>query len=456
MYLNKFLTDYDESLSSDLNIDQLGQLVIWSAWGQQIFHNSISSVANDVRHYTLNLLHHYIVKSVVDDDTLQLSQLLKKRYSFKDELHFKTALLIHLENIYTFSMLEAQSKNVVTTGVLGIIKARQKWNDESENPRIIFGHGAECQLLINQMSLGTNGRYKTPMMNLKFFDRQYRYDRQEAQAVWLRAKAFIEKEPKLRKVSREALAWLRSLLTQNHKKSLNIPFREIPDALCNAYVKAFPSSPAVGEYAKDFWLEMTQLNQGAAGMLYQVLEKTNSEEALPEVIFARASQHAAKKLPEDECQKLNNIVQAEPFLALINLLFNAMLRQKKQTLAEVATFWRGQGLNARTLPAKAAQLRQIPQLMASLTGTPKNRFEALLDVASAKTLEGQAAALLDYHAGLMTARGQIPWVMLNDRRLEVHIPPRPFKEAQNYPHWVNNYYLPQFKYMIAGLRGTAA
>ena len=65
MYLEKFLTEYDEGVSSELNLDPLGLQVIWSAYGQKIFKNRISSISNDVRNYTLNLFHHYIVRAVV-------------------------------------------------------------------------------------------------------------------------------------------------------------------------------------------------------------------------------------------------------------------------------------------------------------------------------------------------------------------------------------------------------
>lgn len=54
MYIEKFLTEYDDSLTGELNVDPLGQLVIWSSWGQDIFHSRITSIANDVRQYTLN------------------------------------------------------------------------------------------------------------------------------------------------------------------------------------------------------------------------------------------------------------------------------------------------------------------------------------------------------------------------------------------------------------------
>lgn len=73
MYIEKFLTEYDDSLTSELNIDPFGQLVIWSSWGQDIFHSRITSIANDVRRYTLNLLHHSVLRQILGDQKLQAS-----------------------------------------------------------------------------------------------------------------------------------------------------------------------------------------------------------------------------------------------------------------------------------------------------------------------------------------------------------------------------------------------
>lgn len=39
MRLSQYLTEYDEDLSGDSQIDPLGVLTIWSAFGQEIFRN---------------------------------------------------------------------------------------------------------------------------------------------------------------------------------------------------------------------------------------------------------------------------------------------------------------------------------------------------------------------------------------------------------------------------------
>ncbi|EOC0123848.1 hypothetical protein ACWWI0_000281 [Cronobacter sakazakii] len=107
MYIEKFLTEYDDSLTGELNVDPLGQLVIWSSWGQDIFHSRITSIANDVRQYTLNLLHHSVLRQLLVDEKLQTSGAMKGLYPKKQLQEFRVACLIHLENIYIYSMLAA-------------------------------------------------------------------------------------------------------------------------------------------------------------------------------------------------------------------------------------------------------------------------------------------------------------------------------------------------------------
>ncbi|HGY2612211.1 hypothetical protein [Klebsiella pneumoniae] len=138
MYIEKFLTEYDDSLTGELNVDPLGQLVIWSSWGQDIFHSRITSIANDVRQYTLNLLHHSVLRQILVDEKLQTSGVMKGLYPKKQLHEFRVACLIHLENIYIYSMLAAEKRGVTLTGVQGINKARSKWNAANKNPQIFL------------------------------------------------------------------------------------------------------------------------------------------------------------------------------------------------------------------------------------------------------------------------------------------------------------------------------
>lgn len=72
MLLDAFLAEYDENRGSELIIDHLGLQVIWSGFSQQIFQNRISSIFNDICNFTLNLFSHFLIKSLVEDDSVAM------------------------------------------------------------------------------------------------------------------------------------------------------------------------------------------------------------------------------------------------------------------------------------------------------------------------------------------------------------------------------------------------
>ncbi|TYC55215.1 hypothetical protein ETQ85_14435 [Zoogloea oleivorans] len=166
--LDYILTEFDASASNELNLDPLGLQVIWSAYGQIIFRNRISSISNDVRNYTLNLFNHAVTKALVEDDHVLLGKGLinDKAYASrgKDSTAFKQACLIYLENVFAYAMVEFQAqKGVETAGVLGISKARRRWDESACNPLLLFSQEARAHMLVRQNSLGVSGRYKTPL-----------------------------------------------------------------------------------------------------------------------------------------------------------------------------------------------------------------------------------------------------------------------------------------------------
>lgn len=460
MYIKKFLTAYDDSLTGELNIDPLGQLVIWSSWGQEIFHNRITSIANDVRQYTLNLLHHSVMRQLLADENHQTASAMKNLYPKKQAREFTAACLIHLENIYIYSMLAAEKKGVILTGVQGINKARLRWNAADKNPQLHFGHEKRCELLTNQIALGTNGRYKSPMMNMQFFTTDYRYDLPGNKPVWQAAEAFIQRVPQLRKLHAAALAHLQSLMQVSHKRDLSPVIEDIPFGLKKAYVAAFSDPKMVGDYSRDFWLATTGLDRNAAGAIYKVLEQERKKEdsfAVDEV-FKLALQYATDmpEMDKNELMTLQHIRQAEPFLSLIALMFSGLIRQSSQTLEEFTQFWISRGLSAQHLPQLAMRLQQNRALLDSLKGTPAKRFQQLLSLANVPHLEDQVHGLLAYHNQLMATRGQFPWLTLEGNEIVLQVPPYSLREKRKNSDWVNRYYLPQFRHMLNGLWGSMA
>lgn len=466
-FLAEILTDFDDRISSEMNLDPLGLQVIWSAYGQKIFRNRISSISNDVRNYTLNLFNHAVTKALVEGDAVAPGKALLQNKAYagqgKDSLAFKQACLIYLENVYVFAMVEAEAKSSVhTAGVLGISKARRRWHDAQEGqPRLLFSPDVRAHVLARQNSLGVSGRYKTPLVEMGFFDGNYDYGLPTARAQWQKAEALLfGKGRRLAPLLAQAQAHVVELLA-GARRDPEIGFGELPIELKEAFVTAFRSPAEVGTYARDFWLGVTELDQGAPGALYDVLKQEWRPDGQLQMwpsaeVFARAAEFPP--LTEDERDKIKRVRVLEPFLAELDLLLGVMLSAKSQSLAAVLKLWRGLGRDGHTLPRLAAPIEADAAMRAQVTGTAAERLGELLALANGDDGQRHVERLLKYHEKVMAARGQSPWLrLLNGRELKIDVRIRPLPEKDDRPvgSWVHQYYVPQFRNLLSGLRGEA-
>lgn len=460
--LDNLLTEFDETISSELNVDPLGLLVIWSSYGQDIFRRRISSISNDVRNYTLNLFNHTVIRSLIEDDGVLLGKGLCSAPAYagrgKDSIAFKQACLIYLENAFTYAMIGAQNqKGVETTGVLGISKARRRWEETQGNPRLLFSHESSAHVLVRQNSLGVSGRYKTPLVEMKFFDSTYDYALPASRSQWEKAHLLTTSKP-LARLHRLVREHLTELLTDVRR----IPerdFSELPTELRRAFVNAFRSPAVVGAYTRDFWLAVTELNHGAPGALYEVLNQEwisadQCQERQTADVFAQAA--ATPSLTADDKTKLEYVRLLEPFLAELDLLLGVMLSAKLQSLGEATSKWKSLGRDAHTLPDRAAQIETNTAMQARVSGTASGRLGELLALARYTNIQQQMEGLLQYHEKVMQARGQSPWLRLlggNQLKVDVRIRQLPAKDERPVGAWVHHYYLPQFRHLLSGLRG---
>lgn len=458
MFLDKYLTEYDDSLSGESYIDPLGMLIIWSAYGREIFENRVNSISNDVRNYTLNLFHHYLVRRLIQDQRVSLSKRLIEVYGGKDTRFFKYACLLHLENLFTFSILKHEGKGVDSSGVLGISNGRRRWNETEGNPSLIFSHDKPGHLLVRQIGLGVSGRYKTPLMEIGYFDGNYHYHLPCAETLWQKAEAFITDNKLLHALADMLVKYMQEMLTQNSKQP-ETQFSAIPEKLPSAYAKAFASSGAVGTYARQYWLSVTGLKNGAAGALLAVLDENakreQPEDFAPQRLMALADRTTL--LPEER-RKIKHIEQLEPFLADAMLLFTLLTHKKSQPLRAVFERWKAFGRDEQTLPRRAQGLRDDPILLGVVAGGARARLNALLQFADATTLSDQIRLLVKYHGGVMKERGQQPWLTLVDGGVKVHVRPMRKPSEDEWPNgvWYHSYYLPQFKWLVRGYQGMTA
>ena len=461
------LTEYDDSVSSDMNVDPLGMLVIWSAYGQKIFRNRISSISNDVRNFTLNLFNHAVIRQVMEDDDIVPSTALLREKDYaghgKQALPFRQACLVYLENLYAFSMVAAEVRPIpglATGGVLGIAKARRDWRAHENNPELLFSHRKEAHVLVRQHSLGVSGRYKTPLVQMGFFDNRYNSRAANCLALWDKVETMLfGRWPALAALRKMAVMHLKEVLA-TPKASPRIRLNAIPRPLRDAFVTTFRSPQAVGQHARDFWLEVSELNRGAAGALYAALQQewledgTRDASRNPAEVFAEARQTSGSDAATQA--QLEHVMLLEPLLGEIDLLMTMMLSAKSQTLDDVAREWKHAGRNAKTLQKIAAPVAANAAMLAEASGATAARLKKLLALAMEDTLHDQVRHLLTYHEQVMQARSQSPWLRLTARQeLKTDVGVRSVPDQVGPPgtRWVHHYYLPQFRVLLDGLRG---
>lgn len=458
MFLDEYLTEYDDGISGDSYIDPLGMLVIWSAFGQKIFKNRVNSISNDVRNYTLNLFDHYLTRRLIMDESVKLSNALEKVYGDKDNSPFRYACLVYLEKLFVFSILEKEAQNGVDSGgVLGIVKARRMWNEQGVETSLLFTHDKSGHILVRQLSLGVSGRYKTPLLEIGYFDNNYHYQLPKSMALWEDVEKFIESTPALKRLANAAYGYFKDALLVLNSSKPKILFSDVPSALRKNYVDAFASPGAVGKYAREYWLKATGLDNGAAGAMLKVLDE-NAKKKQPDDLMAQQLIAFAKKkqLAPDEQIKFHHIEILEPFLADATLMFNLLTTKKSQPLQEVMNEWQRFGRDANTLPKRAQRVLENPDVTKVLSGTALWRINKLLELSNCTLLKDQIDFLIVYHTKVMEGRGQLPWFGIDGSGLvKVHTRPSILPEVDRWPKggWFNNYYIPQYKSLVYGYQG---
>ncbi|HCH51315.1 MAG TPA: hypothetical protein DEV59_11605 [Proteus sp.] len=457
MYISQFFTRYDETITQSLNIDPLGITMIWSRLGQRIFSSRVSSISNDVRNYTVSLLHHYVLKLLVENEP-SLSTPLQKLYGKVDSLAFKQACLIYLENIFVFSILDAENSQnfeVDTRGILGSSKARTKME---QNPSLFFTKESRGQLLVRQLTLGVSGRYKTPFLDMKFFDKEFCYHQPESVKQWQETHEFMKSNEDLGQLAKYLVEHLTELMEINDACP-HIDWKEISEDIKSSYTKCFATSAIVGKQSKDFWLRITGLNQNAAGSLYQAITNSNEESPTIQDYFEQAISDTT--LSKDDKNKLENVCAVEPLLAECDFLFTVLMSQATQTKKAVYQTYKKHGRDVSSIISLAADLQHHhPDITELFNGIAAKRYSQLLDFASGFNGENNQInmdtlvhKLLQYHQTIMNQRGQMAWVEENKEGVyRCNIKQRALVERP-YKSWNNRYYIDQFKNLIQGLEG---
>ena len=366
-------TIFDEDLQKTFKTDAMGMQVVWTYFGQKIFNNKITSVALDIRSYNINLFNHFLIKNLMMSDIEEF-----KRYFEKNRREGIEKLLILLENMLIWSWFNSKKK-YVANGLLGTSKALSSWKNSQINLNLNQSI-TSLQLLENQKSLGVNGRYKGPFIQMGFFNSSYYADYLEDE---------YENIENLVKDTEELSELFKSLMIffENDNRTVS----EIP---CSSFTKAFGKVERLSKKTKTFWLKKLGFNSLDAMIVYNNVNLKNEKQKVQE-IFLQENQNRKSNI-------FNEIIELEPYLSYAEKLFSYILLNdgtKLQNLENEKYFNILSNFNFNKFSAKGSAFERL------------NELNKIIDVTT----------LITYHTEIMKIRGHEPWVKIIDNIIKVDV-----------------------------------
>jgi len=432
---SNFFTIPDPELVSDGSVDPMGMQLIWTYFGQLIFQNKLTSVSSDVRNYTVNLLHHFVLYKFCQERNEDFVRAQKNFSSYSSAYDAKAGMLMFMEDLLVFALMD-QKSSVNTFGLLGSNKAQEVLDRAQGNYGQIEIHADRSKgVLVRQIQLGVNGRYKGPFMNMGLMTKNFEYTPKEFERVevllkqWAEGSALVDR--------------LLDLLSELLKgKQTNYPIVQLDvfksdSDLWNLYARCF-GQVKLSNSLQLYWLEKLGVDGGAAKAVFS--EVHNYGEQSVSAIIA-----AAFKKEEDVKEKeiLQWVLDLEPFLSRCAHAFYLLADVKTKRINEIQYDLE---LLVTNFPLESV----LPLTSKS------ERLRFLVECVKDKLNSGTqfANGILNYHKKIMEDRGGMAWVELEGENLKHYINQSSnvsTSEVVNGGFWYNRYYLDALRSIYNGL-----
>lgn len=419
-------TEKDESIYKETSSDPLGMRVIWTFFGQKVFEQRLTTVATDIRNYTINLMN-YAVLFDLDGEIEHYAITNGKK---KEDVTL--GILIMLEDILSFSLIEANEAAqpvIDMTGILGRWKGANRFNKEHQNPLIQINKNAG--ILKRQIGLGVNGRYKGPFINMGLINTDYNF--RKLLQKWTEIKQTLSTWEEMKCLIDKYTTWIKAFIsTKETLRTTNtmpsIFFKEVPSEIKASLVACFKDQQQLPKSIKEFWIDQLGFGQGASQAIYQAinLKDFNYQTA---ILQSKKALHDPK-----EITKIENISQIEPFLSNLQYAFDWVNYKKINQLDDQRLLSIAAEILNRGLTISPLLLYKIPRL---------RQLHTIIKEASPDTFWRR---LLAYHTSVMKDRGAGPWLTIEHKKIRhYNSGNRPSILLKEYdfddPPWQHSYYL---------------
>ncbi len=437
MDVNDIFTEYNSNLINQIDRDPLGFQQIWTHFGQKIFESKTTSVATDIRNYTINLIHHNVIRQLPEKCPV-FWHLVSQR-SYKEGIE---------KSIILFEMMLAHSRVLSgdnwtePKGILGTSMAFKRWQDGKKDVVNLESSLSDPRwntntkdksfemLLVRQTSLGINGRYKGPFMKMGLFKSDYKYIDYADQ--WDKIDIAIN--------TNKILSELQKTLFKSLKNIKNIITFSPSSLWYEAYQTAFKTHDITAEFALDFWPKYLGFKTGAAKSIFDIIikDKPCQNELSIHEIFEMAKNNI-NSLEVNEIKAIQNILDLEPILVQLDTIFQLLLKTQDTEI----------NINNNLLNL----INSYP-----IPDSSPLRLKNLIE--SIRISSNIPESLCRYHEKVMNERGNMPWIrILEHGDLKVYLQseiPNSIEDLQrdlNSPEntWIHPYYIPSMKEIVCGM-----
>lgn len=452
--LDNIFTDYDESIFSDGSLDPMGLRIVWTSLGGKIFNNKLNTVSTDIKLYTLNLFHHFLLQKCAIEEEDSINKIIRKKPYFNKSDLFE-GLIIFLENLLINATYNLGDSSLVVPGKNKL--SNLKNNESKRNTVEKIAVNREKGILVRQYLLGIHGRHKGPFLQMGVFNENPEdiYNNPE---VWKEAAEIFKSSP-WKEAATELTDLIKNkLLNSNTKPGAFIEYK-VEDVLTKSITEKYSAllkrEIYVNKDIKSFWLNWLGLNKGTAGILYKTyLSHSNNDKDFQQIIV--------KANLESGDPYLDAIQTIEPLLTLVDKCINRILSSATSVIDDELKKFINHWLdNNEVEPDKIKTYLSVQYINQEAI----NRLQKLLDIyinaiQSTMPAENFISHLIKYHQDIMKTRGNISWVSIGaDNKISVHRSNYISDYYLDYlksKTWVNSYYLPTVDSLHKGLTNEAA
>lgn len=431
MKWSNIFTVPDSSIVQEGSVDPLGMQVIWTHFGQKIFANKLTTVATDIRNYTVNLLQLHVLDRLKNEHSDLYEKAIEKFSNFKNEYDLKAGLLILMEDAMVFSLM-LNNKEVDMLGVLGSYNAEKQLSKDPN--QVVIEAEKSKGVLVRQLQLGVTGRYKGPFINMGLLTKTLQHS-----GDWVEIKTVIDQWQEGKQLASVLLKLICKIIEtkEGNYPALTLSELQLNTEVINHYVNCFGNFKMNAELRK-FWLEKLGLERGAAKSIYDQVGSTEKG------IHTSAIIEQARQTQSGEAElQLEQILRLEPFLSSVSQVFYLMTDIGNKKLSNILDQVeqladRINQVDISDMEIESPRLKTLVKFMKEANGEPTQI----------------AHKIVEYHALIMQNRGGAAWVEIQDDQLKHYIAQRTPVSTNDFllnNYWYHDYYLGPIRSIYFGL-----